>query len=253
MMNPLSQAEDGRSEVLTRWKALQLLEADITNPFIRSEEQRHPWSVDPIQRLHCPLLRGPLLRVWDYYSGSQPEEDNRMLSRLSDQRLDTEKTRETSLASHLDHRVWKPTPYISFTKSPHAIEEIVAWRIPNRGARTLTVVDPNTRLNNGLPILDVVAEMEHYGIQDPYSKGNRYYIDHYVCLWEVTEEEIVGHYEWEELAKRANWYEEIIMPAFREFRRDVPAPTRISAFNMSTMIESLPSKSLSYVDIYKAN
>ncbi|PVH90682.1 hypothetical protein DM02DRAFT_710326 [Periconia macrospinosa] len=241
-MNPFSQAEHGRPEVLTRRKALRLLNADIGNPFIPSEEQRHPWSVDPIQRLHSPLLRGPLLRVWDYFSGSQPEGDNRMLSRSPDQRLNTEQARKTSLASHLDHKVWEPTPYISFTKSPSTIEEIVAWRSPKRGAQTLTVIDPNARLNNGLPILDVVAEMEHYGIQDPYNNGNRYYIDHYVCLWEVTKEEIVDHYEWEELAKHANWYEEVIMPAFRKFsRKNVSAPARTSAFNMSTMIESLPT------------
>ncbi|KAF2741735.1 hypothetical protein M011DRAFT_318375 [Sporormia fimetaria CBS 119925] len=250
-MSPLSQAEDRRSEVLTRRKALQLLEADSTNPFIRSEEQRHPWSVDPIQTLHCPLLHGPLLRVWDSKSGRQPEGDNRMLSRSPDQRLDTEQARKTSLVIHLDHKVRESTPYISFTKSPSAIEEIVAWRSTKRGAQTLTVIDPNVRLNNGLPIVDVVAEMQHYGIQDPYNKGNRYYIDHYVCLWEVTKEEIVDHYEWEELAKRAKWYEEIIMPDFRRFsRRNVLAPTRTSASNMSTMIESLPSKSLSYTGSY---
>ena len=163
-MNSLLQTEDGRPEVLTRRKALQLLNLDIGNPFTRSEEQRHSWSVDPIQRLHSPLLRGPLLRVWDYFSGSQPEGDNRMLSRSPDQRLNTEQARKTSLANHLDHKVWEPTPYISFTKSPSAIEEIVAWRSPKRGAQTLTVIDPNARLNNSLPILNMVAEMAHYNI-----------------------------------------------------------------------------------------
>ncbi|MCJ1421215.1 hypothetical protein MMC32_007577, partial [Xylographa parallela] len=55
---------------------------------------------------------------------------------------------------------------------------------------------------------------------------------------------------WEELAKTTNWYEEVIMPAFRKSsRKKKPdsAPTRALAFDMSTMMENLPiaSKSIS--------
>ena len=49
----------------------------------------------------------------------------------------------------------------------------------NRGNQTLTAIDPNTRLRKGLPILDVAAEMDHYNIQDPYRKSNKYYNGHY--------------------------------------------------------------------------
>ena len=125
-----------------------------------------------------------------------------------------------------------------------------------RGVQTLTVIDPAARLKNGLPILDVAAEMEHYCIPDPYNRGSKYYINHYVCLWEVTEEEIVDHYEWEELAKTTNWYEEVIIPAFRKSsggKKPNSAPTRVSAFDMSTMMESLPSKSLAHTGMYAAN
>lgn len=228
MMNRLSQAEDGRPEVLTRRKTWQLLNSvkKPFNPFIRPEEQRHPWSVDANRTLHSPLLDFPLLRAWDHLSGSQPEEDNRMLSRSPGHHLSTEQARKTSLANHLHHRIWEPTPYISFTRSPTKIEEIVAHR-SQRPPQSLTVIDPNARLNNGLPILDVLAEMEHYDIQDPYNQENRYYIDHYLCLWEVTNEEIVKHYKWEELAQHENWYEDVIMPDFLNFRRIVSAPARM--------------------------
>ncbi|KAH8725419.1 hypothetical protein GQ44DRAFT_797204 [Phaeosphaeriaceae sp. PMI808] len=52
-----------------------------------------------------------------------------------------------------------------------------------------------------LTILDVAAGMEHYCIPDPYNKGNKHYINYYVCLWEVPEEGIVGHYKWGDQAK----------------------------------------------------
>ncbi|KAF2676857.1 hypothetical protein K458DRAFT_320966, partial [Lentithecium fluviatile CBS 122367] len=127
-----------------------------------------------------------------------------------------EQARKDSLAIHLDHKDWTPTPYISFTKSASAIEDLATLRISRRrGVQTLTVIDPATRLRSGLPILNVAAAMEYYRIPDPYMRGSQYYIDHYVCLWEVTKEEIVSHYEWEELVETTNWYDEIIMPAFR--------------------------------------
>jgi len=61
--------------------------------------------------------------------------------------------------------------------------------------------------------------MEHYGTADPYGKLNEYYKDHYVCLWEVTTREIVGDWQWNDLVGHENWYQEIIMPAFRRVDR----------------------------------
>ena len=248
---PLSQADDGQSKVLTRPKALQLLGAHIINLLHPLEEQYHPWSAKKFPKLDCPLLR-----VWDRCSGSQPKANGRMLARSPNQVLDTREARKTSLASHLDHAAWNvPTPYISFTSSASVIKGLVPRRIEKRGNQILTVIDPAVRLEKGLPILDVHAEMNHYSIPDPYNKGSRYYINHYVCLWEVTLDEIVGHYSWEDLSRSANWYEEVIMPAFREHRKAKidTAPTRVSAFNMSKMMENLPSKFITRRSMYLAN
>ncbi|KAF2622921.1 hypothetical protein BU25DRAFT_305163, partial [Macroventuria anomochaeta] len=180
------------------------------NPFIRIEEEMHPWAVNKSQQLDRPLLR-----IWDSWSGSQPDKDSRMLSRAPDMPLDTKEARRESLAAHLDHRNWaKPTPYISFTTSADAVARLADMRIQRRGPQTLTVVDPSSRLRNGLPVLDVTAEMDYHCILDPYGKGNEYYMDHYVCLWEVTAEEVVDRWDWAELTSEENWYEDVIMPAF---------------------------------------
>lgn len=65
--------------------------------------------------------------------------------------------------------------------------------------------------------------MEYYDVADPYNKTNEYYKDHYICLWEVTDKEIVGHWQWEDLVENENWYEEIVIPAFRRNRKVVEA------------------------------
>lgn len=251
--DPLSQAHADRPGVFPHWKLVWLLGPKPAFPSIRYEEQLHPWSVNKSQELHCPLLR-----IWDSKSGSQLRKDNRMLSRAPYQCLTTEEARKTSLATHLDHQIWTRTPYIFFTKSPSAIKELATRRSMkrNRGYQTLTVINPAARLRNGLPILDVAAETKHYGISDPYNKGSEYYVDHYVCLWEVTKEEIVGHYKWKDLVQNKNWYEEVVMPAFRACgggEKPNSDLTPKSAFDMSTIRESLPSKSSAHTGTYAAN
>ena len=109
-----------------------------------------------------------------------------MKSRASRQRLDTRESRREFSGTHINHKKRQPTPYISFTTSPAAIQELADWRANRRGPQTLTVVDPNTRIADRLPIIDVRAEMDHYRVKDPYGKSNIYYIDHYLCLWELT-------------------------------------------------------------------
>lgn len=236
-MNSHLRVHDDNLENLTRQKVLRLLGTNIVNPCVRSEEERHPWQASETQRLDFPLLR-----IRDVYSGSNPNRDGRMLSRSPNQPLTTEQARKTSLAIHLNHRIWRPTPYISFTKSARAIEDLAKWRSTRRGDQTLTVIDPATRLGNGLPILDIAAEMKHYDIPDPYNKGMEYYVDHYVCLWEATAEEIVGHYKWEELADNKDWFDDIIAPGFRKFKRKKKSQSisiGLSTFDMSTIMESL--------------
>lgn len=194
------------------------------------EENRHAWRVRDYQSYEKPLLR-----IWDQYSGSEPIDGHGMESRAPDMRLDTFEKRRSTLADHLDHRQCIPGPYISFTTSPTAIEDLVRMRVNNRGRQTLTVIDPNTRIRNGLPVLDVPTEMESYDILDPYGRGNQYYENHHVCLWEVTEAEIVGHWEWNTLEQDKNWYENIIMPEFRSFTGTASRPRSAeSDFNNAT-------------------
>ncbi|KAF2270182.1 hypothetical protein CC78DRAFT_574310 [Lojkania enalia] len=121
-----------------------------------------------------------------------------MSSRAPNKRFDTSDARRTSLAAHINHQDWTPTPYISFTSSPAQVEELVMQRRSRRGAQMLTVIDPNIRSRKGLPILDLNQEMEHYGISNLYGSRDRY------C---------------DELAVSENWHEDTVMPAFRDFNQ----------------------------------
>lgn len=128
---------------------------------VATEEQLHPWRTEPSITFEMPFLR-----IWDSYSGSQPvgnDPKKSMMSRAPRKRLDTIESRKSSLTTHLNHKERTPTPYISFTTSAAAVQDVAMMReYKKRGSQTLVVVDPNTRLRDGLPILDVVAEMDHY-------------------------------------------------------------------------------------------
>ncbi len=217
--------------ILNRDTALSLLRQP-GNPFV--EDLQHSWSDN-----RFPLFAIPFLRIWDCCSGSQPDNEGRMKSRASRQRLDTRESRKNSLATHINHGRWEPTPYISFTTSPAAVQKLADSRSNRRGRgpQTLTVLDPNTRLADGLPILDVRAEMDHYGVKDPYGNPNQYYIDHYLCLWEVTGREIVGRWEWTDLVANERWYHEIILPTFRE--RTISRPLEEETLGLSAAMNQL--------------
>lgn len=90
-----------------------------------------------------------------------------------------------------------------------------------------------------LPILDIAAEMAHYGVQDPYGKSNQYYVDHYLCVWEVSKQEIIGHWRWEKLAADGQWYENIIQPAFRKQNRQIEPSSTVEDLCLSTAINKL--------------
>ena len=160
--------------VLNRNTAISLLR--LPGDIFMTEDLQHSWSNNCFSPFEILFLR-----TWDHNSGSQPDE-NRMMARAPRQRLDTLESRRISLNKHIDHKVWKPTPYISFTTSPAAVQEMAVLRSKNRGAQTLTVLNPNVRIADRLPILDVLAEMDHYGITDPYKKSSQYYKDHYLCV-----------------------------------------------------------------------
>ncbi|KAG9250048.1 uncharacterized protein F5Z01DRAFT_640628 [Emericellopsis atlantica] len=179
---------------------------------VKTEEEEHPWRASRSQALKVPLLR-----TWDYKSESRLNADNCLMSRAPEHRLDTFEYRKKSLSTHLDHKHREPTPFIPFTTSATELEELAKFRAerPGRGAQKLTVVDPTVRLAAGLPVLNAAAEMNYYGIPDPYGKSNRYYEDHYLCLWQVSSDEVVGTWDWDVLVTNRDWYDEVVMPAFR--------------------------------------
>lgn len=221
--------------ILDRTKVLGLLGRGPAS--LSMAELLHPWG-----RSCDNSFSFPLLRIWDSYSGSQPDNHNKMNSRAPDQRLDTVKARQITLTTHVNHRDWTPTPYISFMSSPTAIEKLAEWRKTKRGDQKLTVINPNIRLRNGLPILDLAAEMEYYDILNPYGERDKYCVGHYICLWQVTKEEIIGHWNWDELVESGNWYQEIVKPAFQKSnQKSIPV---LADSDMSLLMNRLCCKFL---------
>lgn len=223
-------------DVLDRDKVERLLFPNFRNQFtvFRFHDKEHSW------RYSSPQLRDlPLLRLWDSMSGSQPDENGRMDSRALNEPLSTFESRARALQIHINHADWQPTPFISFTSSPTAVKALAQRRAQNgnRGAQTLTVIDPNTRERAGLPVLNMDKEMDHYKIRNPYGSG-RYCDDHYICLWQVTGREVVGSWSWDELSADENWYGNIVMPAFREFKQRVQE--QVGAFDLSALTAGLP-------------
>lgn len=187
-----------------------------------SEQRQHPWP-----NYHSLDFSKPLLRTWDANSGSKPDTVGQcMKSRAPRALLNTYEHRKQSLTIHVNHHVWTPTPYISFTDSPAAVENLIYMRA-HRGTQTVTAINPRARREKGLPILELHDEMEYYGVEDPYHRNNQYYHNHYLCLWEVTEDEIVGHWTWSEIVQTKNWYNEIVLPAFQEHDAQTEPPATI--------------------------
>ncbi len=175
-----------REPILNHDTAISLLRPSLNGPL--AGDVRDRWCNNDFKSFKIPFLR-----IRDRCSGNQPEADGCMKARASRQRLDTSESRKSTLAIHINHKDWTPTPYISFQTSPAAIETLAKFRgTGKRGRQILTVVDPNKRIADGLPILDVGIEMGYYGVDDPYGYTNQYYTNHYLCLWEVTEPEIIS-------------------------------------------------------------
>lgn len=200
-----------------------------------SEEERHPWR--PPCHMNFDI---PLMRIWDDRSGSHPDRANRMESRSHRQPLSTWGDRKRYLAIHADYACWKPTPFISFTASARELQRIADTRPAYRGVKMMTVLNPNVRLAKGLPVIAMEPEMRHYGVADPYGRSNEYYKDEFLCLWEVTESEVVGHWQWNDLVRNSCWYEKIVSPAFEKHERSFVRRTEGEALNMSTLLDALP-------------
>ncbi|KAE8164175.1 hypothetical protein BDV40DRAFT_298663 [Aspergillus tamarii] len=176
-----------------------------------TEEEIHPWY-----QASRVVLSQPLLRTWDVHSAVQPTSTNCMYSRCPCQLLDTFEARALSLAIHAHDNNQTPTAYISFTACARVAQRLALTRARTRGSQILTVINPRVRAAHGRYLISTVSEMHYYGVRDPHEMSYQDYQDEYLCLWVVEEEEVVGHWEWDELAEVDDWYEAIILPAFRE-------------------------------------
>ncbi|KAE8142240.1 hypothetical protein BDV38DRAFT_278410 [Aspergillus pseudotamarii] len=176
-----------------------------------TEEEIHPWS-----QTSRVVLSQPLLRTWDAHSAVQPTSTNSMYSSCPCQLLDTFEARALSLAIHAHDSNQTPTPYISFTICAEEAQRLAQTRARTRGSQMLTVINPRVLEAHGRYLLSMVNEMHYYGVRDPHGMFYQDYQDEYLCLWVVEEEEVVGHWKWDELVEVDDWYEAIILPAFRD-------------------------------------
>ncbi|KAI7761294.1 hypothetical protein LZL87_002109 [Fusarium oxysporum] len=192
-----------------------------TNSIDNLESYGRSWS--PVaQAVWKHPVDKPLLRTWDDLSGSQPDGSGDMSARASDMSLATFEARRSSLQTHIIHRDWTPTPYISFTSSPEALENLANFRKshPRRKHQTITVVDPAVRLESGWPIISYGEEKDYYRIEIPYGIPDWELRAHHLCLWTVKAEEIIQHYEWDKLSSDPNWYHNIVCLDFKRFREE---------------------------------
>lgn len=85
--------------------AMELLQC--IHPFLEERGlSKHSWAETP------NAYSGPLLRVWDKFSGSHPDQSGRMQARLPREQLGSQESRKKYLATHADYQIWEPTPFI---------------------------------------------------------------------------------------------------------------------------------------------
>jgi hypothetical protein len=224
-----------------RARVLELLSTDPLDPTGPSfEETEHAWANSPE-----PIYTIPFLKVWDENSGSRPDDSNRLQARLSQQALGSRQSREEALTTHAEKWEWDPTPFISFNSSVAGLRQFqLLARSWSPFPAWLTVINPNVRIARGLPMIKMDEEMRYYQV-DPDWGDYSLYRDEYLCLWEVTPEEVVGHWEWNELINDANWYEDLILPAFNAHNEGFLRGNEMN-FDMSPLRRALPCSELGY-------
>ena len=200
--------------------------SNLLRSHVQTEGFRHQWGLEFSADSGIPLLL-----TWDQFPGSQPSESGRMLSRVPRERLDTSKARKTFLAVHADHK--NGNLLRSHSRSHRQSYKIMPNGESGKEAVNDYGVNPNARMKNGFSIRNMDAEMRYYGIPDPYGKLNKYYRNHCICLWEVTEEEVVGYWEWDDLLKTDCWYKQVTLPAFKRHNEKYDACS--GALNMSVL------------------
>lgn len=96
--------------------------------------------------------------------------------------------------------------------------------------------------------------MKRYNISDPYGVNGQYYTNHYVCVWTVAADEVVGHWQWSNLASDSKWYDEIIMPAVSRGRSQLAVKHVLQApFGLSALTRALTGNDCQTGSIPSAN
>ncbi|KAJ5403400.1 hypothetical protein N7509_003271 [Penicillium cosmopolitanum] len=78
------------------------------------------------------------------------------------------------------------------------------------------MINPNARIEKGLPMGNIEWEMLRYDVHNPYGNEDLYYNNSCLCKWEITPDQIVGHWDWATLVENPHWYEAEILPAFED-------------------------------------
>ncbi|KAI8408563.1 hypothetical protein FOFC_11508 [Fusarium oxysporum] len=173
----------------------RLYDRTETNSIDNLESSGHSWS--PVaQAVWKHPVDKPLLRTWDDLSGSQPDGSGDMSARASDIPLTTFEARRSSHQTHIIHRNWTPTPYISFTSSPETLKNL---------ASQLQKVSPQKKASDSY----CSRSCTHWELKA-----------HHLCLWTVKAEEVAQHYDWDKLFSDPNWYHNIVRPDIKRFREE---------------------------------
>lgn len=90
-------------------------------------------------------------------------------------------------------------------------------------------------------MLEMESELRYYEVPDPYGREYLYYKDEYLCVWEITPDEVVDHWDWDNLIENMQWYEEEILPAFEKHNKLFQRRSQSEAiFDVSTLQNALP-------------
>ncbi|KAF5239385.1 hypothetical protein FAUST_4950 [Fusarium austroamericanum] len=187
---------------------------------VSSERPLRSWEAIAQGTVRRDLADRPLLRTYDRMSGSLPDESGDMYARAPDMPLRTSQARQSTLDTHIRNDEWSAIPYISFTPSPEALENFANFRRtqPYRKNQTIVVIDPMVRLEAHRLVINYGEEKRYYNIKVPYNLSQKELDSHYICLWEVRADEVVGHWSWDELSSKPNWYDDVVLPALKSFR-----------------------------------
>jgi hypothetical protein len=205
----------------------------VTEVWIRNHlwEQTSTCSEEIIQKPECRLLAAdrkaaylwdkPLLFWYSYSYPHQPRKGGRMFAGNPTVRLASFDLRAQSLYLHLRGSLTQ-SPYLQVCTNPEYVaKDITRYLTSGICSPRVVLIDPRPRLRAGLPIIHYDSELGRYSTRMPADVSQlreRAGIspDHYLCLWEITKEEIVHEWEWTDLSQSWHWYENTVEPALRK-------------------------------------